>query len=31
MLKTLNIRDFALIEEACVDFQKGMTVITGET
>lgn len=31
MLKTLNIRDFALIEEACIDFQKGMTVITGET
>ncbi|TXC76149.1 DNA repair protein RecN [Luteibaculum oceani] len=31
MLKHLHIKNFALIEEAKLDFKKGLTVITGET
>jgi DNA repair protein RecN (Recombination protein N) len=31
MLLTLNIQNFALIEEAQLNFQSGFTVITGET
>ncbi len=31
MLVTLNIQNFALIEEAQLNFQSGLTVITGET
>jgi DNA repair protein RecN (Recombination protein N) len=31
MLVTLNIQNFALIEEAQLNFQSGFTVITGET
>ena len=31
MLATLHIQNFALIEEAQLNFQSGFTVITGET
>lgn len=31
MLSTLSIRDFALIESQQLDFQEGLTVISGET
>ncbi|MCC5875313.1 MAG: DNA repair protein RecN [Candidatus Sumerlaeia bacterium] len=31
MLRFLHIRNFALIEEARIDFQRGLTVLTGET
>ncbi len=31
MLRRLHILNFALIEEATIDFKKGFTVITGET
>jgi DNA repair protein RecN (Recombination protein N) len=31
MLQRLHILNFALIEEATIDFNKGFTVITGET
>ena len=31
MLQRIHISNFALIEEANVDFKKGFTVITGET
>lgn len=31
MLKQLNIRDFAIIDEIELTFNKGMTVLTGET
>lgn len=31
MLKQLNVRNFALINEATLNFDKGYTVITGET
>ncbi len=31
MLKTLDIRDFALIEHISVDFSAGLNVLTGET
>lgn len=31
MLQELRIKDFAIIEEANIDFQDGMTVLTGET
>ena len=31
MLQELRIKDFAIIEEADIDFQAGMTVLTGET
>jgi DNA repair protein RecN (Recombination protein N) len=31
MLKTLDIRDFALIEHVSVDFSSGLNVLTGET
>ena len=31
MLTHLNIRNFAIIDELELDFNKGMTVITGET
>jgi DNA repair protein RecN (Recombination protein N) len=31
MLRRLHILNFALIEEAKIDFNKGFTVITGET
>ena len=31
MLKSLNIRNFALIDQMTVDFHQGFSVITGET
>ena len=31
MLTNLHIRDFAIIEESNIDFENGMTVLTGET
>lgn len=31
MLQELRIKDFAIIEEENIDFQSGMTVLTGET
>lgn len=31
MLRYLHVRNFALIEEARVEFQRGLTVLTGET
>lgn len=31
MLKSLTIKDFAIIDEIEVDFEEGLTVITGET
>lgn len=31
MLKELNIRNFAIIEELSVNFENGLTVLTGET
>ncbi|HWI47173.1 MAG TPA: DNA repair protein RecN, partial [Rummeliibacillus sp.] len=31
MLKELSIKNFAIIEELTVDFQEGLTVLTGET
>ena len=31
MLKTLSVKNFAIIEDIRVDFSKGMTVLTGET
>lgn len=31
MLKSLYIKNFALIEEARIEFERGLTVITGET
>ena len=31
MLLNLRIRDFAIIDEADVDFDRGFTVVTGET
>ena len=31
MLEHLEIRNFALIENLCVDFSEGFNVITGET
>lgn len=31
MLKTLEIKDYALIENITVEFQKGLNIITGET
>lgn len=31
MLKTLDIENIAVIEKACVDFSKGLNVLTGET
>ncbi|MCH8318093.1 MAG: AAA family ATPase, partial [Bacteroidetes bacterium] len=31
MLKSLSIRNYALIEELDVDFSEGLTIITGET
>ncbi|MCD6069432.1 MAG: replication and repair protein RecN [Bacteroidetes bacterium] len=31
MLKQLNIKNYALINESTIDFPKGLTVITGET
>jgi DNA repair protein RecN (Recombination protein N) len=31
MLKQLNIKNYALIDESTIDFPKGLTVITGET
>lgn len=31
MIETLRIRDFALVDELCLDFSAGFTVLTGET
>ena len=31
MLKSLNVKNFAIIEDLSVDFKEGMTVLTGET
>lgn len=31
MLKELNIRNFAIIDELEVEFKQGLTVLTGET
>lgn len=31
MLKSLSIKNFALIEEAQIDFERGLNIITGET
>ncbi|MCH7976759.1 MAG: AAA family ATPase, partial [Bacteroidetes bacterium] len=31
MLRTLSIRDYALIEELDVEFESGLNIITGET
>ncbi len=31
MLRTLHIRDYALIEELEVEFDSGLNIITGET
>ena len=31
MLEDLNIKDFALIDEASLEFTKGFTVLSGET
>ncbi len=31
MLKSLQIKDYALIENINVDFSKGLNIITGET
>ncbi len=31
MIKTLTIKNFALIDDICVDFNSGLTIITGET
>ncbi len=31
MLQTLRVRNFALVEDICVDFRSGLNVITGET
>ena len=31
MLKSLSVKDFAIIEDLTVEFNKGMTVLTGET
>lgn len=31
MLKTLSVKNFAIIEDIKVDFSRGMTVLTGET
>lgn len=31
MLLSLDVQDFAIIEDIHIDFQKGMTVLTGET
>ena len=31
MLKSLNVKNFAIIEDLSVNFKEGMTVLTGET
>ena len=31
MLDSLNIKNLVVIEDLAIDFQSGMTVITGET
>ena len=31
MLEDLNIKDFALIDNATIEFSKGFTVLSGET
>ncbi|MBI5015616.1 MAG: DNA repair protein RecN [Deltaproteobacteria bacterium] len=31
MIETLRVRDFALVDELCLDFSPGFTVLTGET
>ena len=31
MLKSLNVKNFAIIEDLSVSFKEGMTVLTGET
>ena len=31
MLRSLSIKNYALIEELSIDFQSGMSIITGET
>jgi DNA repair protein RecN (Recombination protein N) len=31
MLKLLRVKNFALMEDLTVDFDKGLTVVTGET
>ena len=31
MLEELSIKDFALIDNACIEFKKGFTVLSGET
>ena len=31
MIRSLHIKDFAIIDEMDINFQSGLTVITGET
>ena len=31
MIKKINIKDFAIIDDINIDFNPGLTVITGET
>ena len=31
MIKKLNIKDFAIIDDINIDFNSGLTVLTGET
>ena len=31
MIRSLHIKDFAIIDEIDINFQSGLTVITGET
>ena len=31
MIKNINIKDFAIIDDINIDFNPGLTVITGET
>ncbi len=31
MLKTLYIKDYALLEQISIEFEKGLNIITGET
>lgn len=31
MITTLNIKNIGIIDELCIDFNKGLNVLTGET
>lgn len=31
MIRSLNIKNFAIIDEVCLEFDRGLTIITGET